>query len=632
MIVRAKTPKGLSWAGRIAVLGMAALILPLAPSWARNDESNATAANGLTGIELSDPQPLLDTSLAAAELNQQGNEQSSRGDLKFEARIIEEFQKDPGVQTLVNEINEIRERIDSPITLLLLKPTDPAKLMAKRELDRLQKQYRLLWEEKYDQIRRRVFLEAGPTTVPDGTHGLRSKVAVLVRKKVADKTIEDRITEDLKTDPELIALTREIDKARDDASRRASHDFAQRLEQRIAKLGNEIDAKKDELKQLIKKGRVTVLKPQETIDTKNMPDSSQLTFKTLSAPQTEQMISEIVRNDLELSDAQSLLEVKLAADKANKQSPLDEQKLETRIKEEFNKDPEVQALVSEIHEVRDHLEHAKKLLRQTADPALREAQKRLAKMENQHKLLWEQKYAEIRGRLTAATGVEASGDSVRELKSKVDRLMKKKEKLAAIFKELQVYQKESNDDTFEATFLNHELATRMNWEEQARKNLEQLKFEAHADEQRLSDLIARRENLQKQKHDQLLALLTKDDGKDKDDKEEKTRDAAEHFQDQLKDLIEKLGKQFSPVTEEIRKALDQAVGEVHKSLEKESLSVEELRKALEKSQQELRKGFEGGGPVDKELRDAIERLRKELQDALERGKAEVQDQVEALRM
>lgn len=35
MIVRDKTPKSLSWAGRIAVLGLAALLLPLAPSWAK---------------------------------------------------------------------------------------------------------------------------------------------------------------------------------------------------------------------------------------------------------------------------------------------------------------------------------------------------------------------------------------------------------------------------------------------------------------------------------------------------------------------------------------------------------------------------------------------------------------------
>ncbi len=37
MIVRAKTPKRLSWAGRLAVMGLAALLLPLAPSWAQKD-------------------------------------------------------------------------------------------------------------------------------------------------------------------------------------------------------------------------------------------------------------------------------------------------------------------------------------------------------------------------------------------------------------------------------------------------------------------------------------------------------------------------------------------------------------------------------------------------------------------
>ena len=40
MIVRARTPKGLSWAGRLAVLGTAALLLPLAPSWGQKSEVN----------------------------------------------------------------------------------------------------------------------------------------------------------------------------------------------------------------------------------------------------------------------------------------------------------------------------------------------------------------------------------------------------------------------------------------------------------------------------------------------------------------------------------------------------------------------------------------------------------------
>ena len=65
-------------------------------------------------------------------------------------------------------------------------------------------------------------------------------------------------------------------------------------------------------------------------------------------------------------------------------------------------------------------------------------------------------------------------------------LAKKKEKQTALFKEMQVDQKESNDDTFEATYLNHEIASRMNWQEQAKKNLEQLKFEASQDKFRVT--------------------------------------------------------------------------------------------------------------------------------------------------
>ena len=39
MIVQARTPKSLSWAGRLGVLGLAALILPLAPTWAQKQDT-----------------------------------------------------------------------------------------------------------------------------------------------------------------------------------------------------------------------------------------------------------------------------------------------------------------------------------------------------------------------------------------------------------------------------------------------------------------------------------------------------------------------------------------------------------------------------------------------------------------
>jgi beta-lactamase regulating signal transducer with metallopeptidase domain len=43
MIVTARTPKGMSWAGRLGVIGLASLILPLAPSWSQTpDEDHST--------------------------------------------------------------------------------------------------------------------------------------------------------------------------------------------------------------------------------------------------------------------------------------------------------------------------------------------------------------------------------------------------------------------------------------------------------------------------------------------------------------------------------------------------------------------------------------------------------------
>jgi len=132
------------------------------------------------------------------------------------------------------------------------------------------------------------------------------------------------------------------------------------------------------------------------------------------------------------------------------------------------------------------------------------------------------------------------------------------------------------------------------------------------------------------KADQLLARLTQDDDK-KGEIEEKARKTAEQFAEQIKDLLEKLGKELGPVGEEVRKALERAVGEVHESLTKEDFSGEEFGKALEKSVEEVRKAFEGGGPVDRQLREAIDRSRDEVQKALNRARETAQDQVEALR-
>jgi beta-lactamase regulating signal transducer with metallopeptidase domain len=46
MIVRARTPKGLSWAGRLAVLGLTMLLLPLAPSWGQKSDAESKQDEG----------------------------------------------------------------------------------------------------------------------------------------------------------------------------------------------------------------------------------------------------------------------------------------------------------------------------------------------------------------------------------------------------------------------------------------------------------------------------------------------------------------------------------------------------------------------------------------------------------
>jgi beta-lactamase regulating signal transducer with metallopeptidase domain len=134
--------------------------------------------------------------------------------------------------------------------------------------------------------------------------------------------------------------------------------------------------------------------------------------------------------------------------------------------------------------------------------------------------------------------------------------------------------------------------------------------------------------------DTLITRLTRDDD-EADQTDDKSRDAARRLENQAKELIEKLVKEFGPVGEEVRKALERAVEEVHKSLEKENPSPDDLRNALEKSQEEVRRAFEQGGPVDKELREAWDRSNRELREAWERAREDMRqvmrDRVEIAR-
>jgi len=146
-----------------------------------------------------------------------------------------------------------------------------------------------------------------------------------------------------------------------------------------------------------------------------------------------------------------------------------------------------------------------------------------------------------------------------------------------------------------------------------------------AAERQLKKLTEQLTELLNIKDKELRARLSQDDDKDDHAKKDKDRDGAEPLEDQVKDLIDKLGKELGPVGEEIRKALEQAVREVHQSLEKEGVSVEDLRRALEKSHEKLRGAVEKGGPVNEEMRKAMERSRKDMREGAERAREEMQE-------
>ena len=149
-----------------------------------------------------------------------------------------------------------------------------------------------------------------------------------------------------------------------------------------------------------------------------------------------------------------------------------------RIEDEFRKDPEVAGLLDEIEKIKDHLDHNKRVVRQANDPSRQAAASHLQKLHEKYELLWGDKYEEIRQRLHVASGQTHSPASLEELKLKIAMLTRRKERQTSLLKEMESNQKGSNEDTFQATYVNYQLTSLLHWEELVRKNLEQLKYEA----------------------------------------------------------------------------------------------------------------------------------------------------------
>jgi succinoglycan biosynthesis transport protein ExoP len=326
----------------------------------------------------------------------------------------------------------------------------------------------------------------------DPVHDLRRKLMV----DIHDDTSLLRVALELGDPNEAITIVNAVVdsymKYNAEYSRGANKELTESLTKQLGKLQNQIEVKKAALKELLRKskGKIKVLEPEKLLNTKDESDPAQPTFKSLSEDQFHRMMAEMVQTDLQLIEAQAMLDAKEDAKKASQEEiaqmieKVDEEQILEQITEEFQKDPEVVTLTREIDETRAHLDHLKQNVRKPNDPSRRAAQDQFDKLKKEYENLWNFKYKKLRAQLNGAGGKQ-SAESIRDLELKIASLKRKKEKQADLFKTMKVEQQATNDDTFEATYLDYEVRKMQNREDQVDRNLEQLKFEAQRDNYRV---------------------------------------------------------------------------------------------------------------------------------------------------
>jgi len=178
MIVRAKTPKGLSWAGRLAVMGTAALLLPLAPSWAQKDDPAMPPAGRDRLITVNDSNVNVDLALAqdrdqqgpqtkrvdaleelldqlGALIQEEFNSKNLNSDEQLENRISDKLMKDPDVVARSRELQEAKERLDR-VKAQARQVNDPARRAAERQLKKSTEQLTELLNVKDKELRARL--------------------------------------------------------------------------------------------------------------------------------------------------------------------------------------------------------------------------------------------------------------------------------------------------------------------------------------------------------------------------------------------------------------------------------------------------------------------------------------------
>ena len=159
MIVQARTPKALSWAGRLGVLGLAALILPLAPTWAQNQKADTPKPDGDRDTATADVKP-------GGDIHANKARQQLKGEAEDDDRDELDSPKDVAdhLDHLLKDLGERLSKDLSPVGDEVAKALDKAAKEVTESLDKegiTSKDLRQALEKARDKLKE-AFKEGGP--------------------------------------------------------------------------------------------------------------------------------------------------------------------------------------------------------------------------------------------------------------------------------------------------------------------------------------------------------------------------------------------------------------------------------------------------------------------------------------
>ena len=250
------------------------------------------------------------------------------------------------------------------------------------------------------------------------------------------------------------------------------------LRAQLDKLGREFEEKKRDLDKLDQEARVVLAKP--VLNPNALKDDDDQTpqpaFSSVTEEQFTKLADIFIQCELEYFDALSELNA-VQSVRERSQDAINEH-LETRVAQEFKNDPKVDALIERIAESWDQLKKAIGQAPPIRNPTVLAAQAEFEKRTKKYQELWNDKYDGIRQRLIDEGQGVLSQQKLRELEVAVEKARRKKIAYAQYLDQMKVQDKTTNNNTFVATILNHELESLLNRYDQVKKNLAQLQFEA----------------------------------------------------------------------------------------------------------------------------------------------------------